>query len=183
MKQITKNTILKQGDKTFQPVEVEGVIYWTTGTQPTFDDAHSLKPCYYIFKGEIIKREYSHHKESSTIIAQSQPKLEGVPVISLDSYVENSVNLEFKEEFEIAQDAMPAIWYDLKLKIIKNYKSNSNQYTQKDIEKAIELARKTDFVGVGGDIGYSFFKSEIFQQINSISIIEIDEQFNIISYE
>lgn len=175
MKQITKNTILKQGDKIFQPVEVDGVVYWVTEKTTDITDGYFYHPKNVIFPvTEIYKRGPISSGLMNKIVAQSSPHLEGIPVISLGSYVENSVNLEFKEEFEIAQDVMPAIWYDLKLKIIKNYKSNPNQYTQKDIEKVIELS------GLSG--GYPYSKKEIFEKINSISVIEVDEFFCIKDY-
>lgn len=58
-------------------------------------------------------------------------------------------------------------------------------FTQKDIEKAIELARENQ---IGYDEGYPviYYENdleEIFEQINTISIIEVDEQFNILNYE
>ena len=41
-----------------------------TCTEPiTFSD--TLKPCYYLFKGEVYKREYSHHTDSQKIIASN----------------------------------------------------------------------------------------------------------------
>jgi hypothetical protein len=59
------------------------------------------------------------------------------------------------------------------------------EYTLEDIVKAIELARTT-YIQNGGFVNMEvdqYSTSEIIEQINSISIIEVDEQFNIIGYE
>lgn len=71
--------------------------------------------------------------------------------------------------------------------VLIGYKSNPNQYTQKDIEKAIELIKNSAFVdAIDWDkhvVSFEESNEKIFEQINSISVIEVDEQFNIISYE
>ena len=139
MKQITKNTILKQGDKIFSTIESEGVIYW--------------------------RDEYLN------FVAQSSPKLAGVPVISLDTYIEMLVG--------------KYVSYPNAYVLVKQlFKSNQNQYTQKDIEKAIDLYRE---LGLNVDktlkVNIDKLKQEIFEQINQISVIEVDVNFNIISYE
>jgi predicted amino acid racemase len=117
MKQITKNTILKQGDKTYQPVEVDGIIYWVDKEENHWIGAFNIN--------------------DKDVVVQSQPKLEGIPVIDLKT------NLNYY---------------------------NINQYTQKDIEKFYKHVKTHTF-------------AEAMEQINSISLIEVDEQFNIISYE
>lgn len=140
MKQITNKTILKQGNKTFQVVESDGVIYW---------------------RDELLN-----------FVAQSQPKLEGIPVISLDSYVEKLAYKYYNsnEHYKVADS----------FHYINGYKANPNSSTQKDIKKAIELARIEIRNGINS---YELTNEQILQKINEISIIEIDEQFNIISYE
>ena len=109
MKQITEQTILKQGNKTFQSIESEGVIYW--------------------------RDEYLN------VIAQSQDKLEEIPVINLGSCFENPIKKFMYFAANNGNDALGAIcneaWNiltDLKMK------SNPNQYTLKDIEKAFVAA-------------------------------------------
>jgi hypothetical protein len=142
MKQITNKTILKQGDKTYQPIEHDGNIHWVDSS---------------ILVG----------MEGDWVVAQSQPKLDGIPVVSLDSYVDR-----------IAKEILPddSNW-QRRFDIVKGFKSNSNHYTQADIDKAIKLARpsykKNNFV---------FSKEEIRELINSISVIEVDEHFNILGY-
>ncbi len=148
MKQITKNTILKQGDETYQPIEVDGVIYWVNkdGVKEWSDwsyNPNTPTPRQVFYR---VTEYFMPHGDK--VVAQSQPKLKGIPVISL--------------------------WETC-------WNKNANQYTQKDIHRAIVLAR----AGVLEYDGYYFNNEmeQIFQQINSISVIEINQQFNIISYE
>lgn len=146
MKTITNKTVLKQGDKTYQPIEVDSVIYWVD------ENFVSYSPYYLITSRNIIakytiERPILLKDNRGKIVAQSQSKLEGVPVISL--------------------------WETC-------WNKNANQYTQKDIEKAIELATKSNF---DARLRYDDLKNQVIDQINSISVIEVDEQFNIISYE
>lgn len=112
MKTITKHTILKQGDKVYQPVEVDGVIYWISGNQ-----------------------EQAHHT-----IAQSLPILKSIPVISLDSYVErlgekdaNKFDWDFESSFGNG-------YADHVDGFVNGFKSNPNKWTDEDMEKAIEIA-------------------------------------------
>ena len=140
--------------KTYQPVEVDGVIYW--GKKSNEDWFNFYNEDEYWF-----------------LVAQSQPKLEGIPVISLDSYVERLGQKYGKSRVEVS-----TAWGSF----VDGYKSNPNQYNQKDIEKAIELARETISSNEAG-ICDKYTELGILQQINSISVIEVDEQFNIISYE
>jgi len=148
MKQITNKTKLIQGDKTYSAVEVDGVIYWFRQIKET-DKGY--------FYDIMMKSIVTHNNVySDYIIAQSEPKLEGIPVISLDGYF---VKLE-----EIGQ------------RIIDIFRL---MYTQKDIEKAIELAQ---MVKAYGDYK-PFTKDYILEQINSISVIEVDEQMQILNYE
>jgi hypothetical protein len=139
MKQITNKTILLQGDKTYQPIEVDGVVCW------------------------VYKRQ---------IVAQTTLLYTNKPIISLDSYVEKltyDYNLDAHENIYGQVNAFKA-----------GYKANPNQYTQKDIEKAIELGFScNDGFGEIREIE----KIKILEQLNSISVIEVDKQFNIISYE
>jgi hypothetical protein len=163
MKQITNKTILKQVCKTglgivtykYQPAEIDGVIYWET------KDFNPIGAAFYIYTNSDKTKEINWKKDGAVInetkiVAQSQPHLEGIPVVSLDSYWSNKSNLSYHL-------ANPC----------------PNQYTQKDIEKAILFWETYE--------GNSIFKEdvlvELFNHINSISVIEVDEQFNILSYE
>jgi hypothetical protein len=185
MKIITKNTLLRCGDKTYPPIEVKGVIYW--------EKSH-VKQGDYVFSH--ITKEIMQTNQATCIwfnnkiVAQLQPILEGVPVISLDSYVE-----KLKKEYNTGENT-DVFTKGVEVGIEIGYKSNPNQYTQKDIGKAIELARdiidgkdKLDLESIIGLTEICTHNWEvknvdkIFEQINSISVIEVDEQFNIISYE
>lgn len=143
MKQITKNTILRQNDKTYQPVEVDGVICWI--------DKSTL---------------------ADEIVVQSQPKLEGVPVISLLDYQEVMENIIITES--LTSDDIISLRIPQLFKLTKE-----NQYTQKDIDKAIELAQESGEHGYG----HVYNKEQILEQINSISILEVDSEFQILSYK
>lgn len=111
MKQITNKTILKQGDKSFQPIEnMDKSIFWEDSTDQ--------------------------------IVAQSQPHLEGVPVISLNSYTQKDIEKAFELGYQC--------------KVDNGYKSNGTY--QEDLNNAIK-------------------------QINSISVIEVDEFFQILNYK
>jgi hypothetical protein len=160
MKQITKNTILRQNDKTYQPVEVDGIICWI--------DKSTL---------------------ADEIVAQSQPKIEGVPVISLNRYVES-----LAEKFVIDKVKMSSQSAGVLVGYIEGFNSNPNQYTQKDIDKTIamsKIAKTPDgLIDIDAWIssGYegaepAYTEEEILEQINQISVIEVDDQFNIVSYE
>jgi hypothetical protein len=146
MKQITNKTILKQGNKTYQPIEVDGVIYW--------------------YEEDDFKKHYPK--------AQSQYKFEGVPIINLDeTWCHHWIN---KATPTHKVDA-----YSFKL----GYKLNPNKYTQKDIEKAISFGFDKGFTSNSNNHlkNTLLSKDEFIEQINSISVIEVDESFNVISYE
>ena len=154
MKQITNKTILKQGDKIYNPVEVDSVVYWIDETILTGMKGDWVIETHNPIVTTVceISRDNADLKmngyKDMKIIAQSQSKLDGVPVIDFNDFV--------NENGELA-------------------------YTQKDIEKAIELAQRFNLVDGFSEPKYE--KEEILEQINSISIIEVDEQFNVISYE
>ncbi len=173
MKQITNKTILKQGDKTYQPIGIDGVIYWV-GTVRHMTE--------YVTNGtEIFKPsdlpEYSVEYAKrywQKIVTQSESKLDGIPVVSLDSYLD----LRFKNETTTwswgeSGPRTPKEFYKM------GFKSNPNKYTQADIEKAYKLGyedRDSD-IGFGSNLNYAI------EQSNSISVIEVDEKFNVISYD
>jgi len=145
MKEINKNTLLRCRNKTYQPVEVDGVIYWVN--QPLDED------------GCIVPK---------SIVALTKPKFINYPIISLIGYAESIAHLY--------GSPYSSQYYNWKEGFIDGYNSNPNQYTQKDIEKAIDLARNYND-------GWDLTEEEILEQINQISEIIVDEQFNIISYE
>jgi hypothetical protein len=171
MKKITNKTILIQGDVTYQPRFVmsdystistrsrDKIIYWIDISKH-IEGIHNMvgKSVWSVRYAKPIilgEHENSYLNECFKIVAQLEPILEGRPVISLDV-------IGF-DEFE---------------------------YTLKDIEKAIELAQEGKYISESSDGGENYedvfkypTKKEILEQINSLSIINVDEQFNIISYE
>jgi hypothetical protein len=167
MKKITKNTILKQGDKTYQPVESDGIIYWVD--KPLDKD------------GCIVPK---------SIVALTKPKFTDKPIISLDSYVErlalnNAKNniLSHKE-----QDINTEIWISgaRQRGFIEGYKSNPNKWTDEEIEKAIELAingRRIEKSKSGIEYLFALSKEEILHQISEILEIEVNSEFNIVNYK
>ena len=147
MKQITNKTILKQGDKTYQPIEVDGVIYWID------PEARGMMGWNYNLGLKRLDNLPQHYPVCTTewncckkIVAQSQPKLDGIPVVNLRKHI------------------------------------GDDFYTQADIEKAIWLAKEQSGWS-WNTMEDSYTMEEILEQINSISVIEVDEQFNVISYE
>jgi hypothetical protein len=139
MKKITPNTILKQGDKKFTAVEVDGNIVW------------------------IDKTEFADET-----IAQTSPILQGIPVISLDSYVK-SLSLKIGMEKYIGGN------YDFQNGVRVGYKSNPAKWTDEDMERAIKMARRypKDVAG--------FADEEIMEQLSEIVEIEVDNDFNVIT--
>jgi hypothetical protein len=180
MKQISSKTILKQGDKTYQPIEVDGVIYWVDNEKIIAENDFSIN--YRLSDNNPYINKASYHKEKKKekgkIIAQSQLKLDGIPVVSLDSYVKGTINkMAYSEVTDIDNSQFErGFIYGFH----KGFKSNPNQYTQADIEKAFRLGEDSKEDEINGDGALEL--SEILEQINSISVIEVDEQFNVISY-
>lgn len=180
MKKITLNTKLTQNNNIFFAIEVDGIIYWIDEVKR---NSWHISPTYEkgikngvetIFFDESYFEGYGHDFfGSKSIVAQSQPKLEGVPIISLDNYIQRLANLfAVRSGCEYREDLVR-----ISKGVIHGYKSTPNQYTQKDIEKALSLAF------MASQDGYDITTKEILEQINQISEIIVDEQFNIISYE
>jgi len=157
--------------KTYQPVEVDGVIYWyeeSLGVHRKTICLATKDPTKYCNGTYLYSDKDPGSGKVFEVVAQSQGRLEEIPVVSLDKSIDDFI-------YEYQQEGMlPSM---AKRRILTL--SNPNQYTQKDIDKAIELAQES------GEYGYgkANTKEKILQQINSISVIEVDEQFNIISYE
>jgi hypothetical protein len=194
MKQITNKTILKQGDKTYQPIEHDGNIHWVDSSILVGMEGDWVVETHnpVVISVCQITKDYADLRvagyKDMKVVAQSQPNLSDIPVVNLDSYVQRLANKY--SEFEINSK-----WGEIVRNSVKHgFKSNPNQYTQADIEKAIELAREADSIdgtvdldvvlcfGSNNDLRTKWTKEEILEQINSISVIEVDEQFNILGY-
>jgi hypothetical protein len=142
MKKITPNTILKQIDKTFTAVEVDGNIVW------------------------IDKTEFADET-----IAQTKPILQGMPVISLDSYAE-SLSLNIGMEKYVGGN------YDFENGVRVGFKSNPAKWTDEDMERVIKLSRIK--LEVNAENEY-LTKEQIYKQLSEISEIEVDNDFNVIT--
>jgi hypothetical protein len=183
MKEITNKTILKQGDKTYQPVEVDGVVYW-------IDESVDQEPNIWFFSKRLNRPQIAGISIASItcqnqIVAQSQPKLEGIPVVSLDNYipVKCQVALNYWKQFD--GEKQKGIVYGIGL-CLEHQKENPNRYTQKDIEEAFlagsyfkekwvkEIPLKnSDIVLREPDV------EKYLNHAKCISVIEVDEQFNV----
>ena len=173
MKKITNKTILKQVDHVYQPIEIEGTIYW-------IDPKLEIKEVYpqiVVEQRTLTTKDYFlmqldtiHDIDRSCqycIVAQSDFKIKDIPVVNLDIYVEKLSSLSKAVDCNDWENG---------------YNSNPNQYTEQDIKKAIQLSRDHYWYEEDSII-FEYGEIEIFEQINTISLIDVDEQFNIISYE
>jgi hypothetical protein len=107
------------------------------------------------------------------IVAQTSNLIQGIPVISLENYYG-----DIHESWNIVYRMFPQISLTLFSRIFKDgYNSNPNKDTVHDLVKAIDLSRQypADVAG--------FRKEEILEELSQISVINVDEQFNILSYE
>ncbi len=169
MKQVTNKTIVKQEEKIFEPVEVDGIIYWC-------ESKTISSPHYVVYNDNVCFVNEDYHVINNAIeggfagvvFAQSQLNLKGIPVINLNSYVERLAEIEFPTHIEPYRKGFK-----------HGYKLNQNHYNEKDIEKAYQVGHKDRGNGFGNK---SNFLNRL-EQINSISVIEIDEKFSIINYE
>jgi hypothetical protein len=181
VKQITNKTLLKQGDKTYQPIEIDGVIYWVDRVRHMTEYVTNGSDIFKPVEMSGYTMEYAQ-RYWQKLIAQSQPKLDGIPVVSLNenilSDIETITSWDSFKDHPIGKAGK---------KIEKWFKSNPNQYTQEDIEKVIMLSRlwlANYPEGKNSEISERLLLDhEILEKINSISVIEVDEQFNVISYE
>jgi hypothetical protein len=159
MKKITKDTVLKQGNKVYSSVVISDIFYWVD--KEAIIDANTwFSTPVGVYKSKTSMQNKSTDSLVHKIVAQSQPILDikEIPVIDLAA---NNVRLiiDGEDPFEL------------------------HLYTQKDIERAIDLAGNPQRIMVNGLIREHLTKEEILEQIDSISVIEVDEYFNIVDYE
>ena len=102
MKKITNTTILKQGEKLYHPIEVGSVIYWIdketmnnvpVGTMVWNDEDDSF------YRTENVNVLGYHSDKIFKVVAQSEPKLEGIPIIN--SKIVNFDLINENEHFKI----------------------------------------------------------------------------------
>jgi hypothetical protein len=115
---LTKDTILKQGDKEYPAVEVEGVVYWVgdansiiPGSIMMLKEQHDqgqFRTCYYIVDNTHYQQlmidpyddaegwGFCKKEEVFNVIAQSKPILEGVPLINTEVTLETVISFAQK---------------------------------------------------------------------------------------
>jgi hypothetical protein len=94
MKIITKNTILKQGDKKYTAVQrVDGLICWVS-------DEKNISVGNYVDDGFKVRKWLDNRSLMGLkkVVAQSSSKLDGIPVIDLESHID--VNSYTKKDIE-----------------------------------------------------------------------------------
>ena len=207
MKQITNNTklIIESTNIVYNAVIVNGVIYW-------IDKKEILNNSWYenngvLFLSDPVYNDGNNPNNSNPrvtnfnrcIIAQSENILDGVPVISLKPKTKEEFAAFFIEKANhiINNIGGGEKWnrYQLKDEILdmflnvsdvvqKDYiLTSENQYSQKDIEKAIKLSKTETRVGTHTVFEINRTNEQIIEQLNQISVIKVDDKFNIISYE
>jgi hypothetical protein len=156
MKKITNKTFLKQGNKTYRPVESDILIYWVAD-----EDA------------------------GSKIVAQSISLFQDTPVINLDKYVEKLALSQYKEPLNKDDEKRASIVGNRGIfgfrkffkAFKKGWKSNPNEYTQEDLEK-------TFLAGMAhANSKYYPNKEQFIESLSHISIIEVDDNFQILNYK
>ena len=93
MKKITKSTILKQGNKPYNAVEIDGVIFWVDKIEIKVNTWYENNGV--LFISDSIYNEGNNPNNSNPkvtdfnkkIIAQSTNRLDGVPVIDFSDFV------------------------------------------------------------------------------------------------
>lgn len=201
MKRITSTTVLRKNNIEYKPFNINGVVYWTwhNGIKKgdyVFENGKPIVRVKEILNADDLVWESLDGKSSSCdsiiefykIIAQTQAILEGIPVINIGNYVNDLSNQYFnnlKNQSEIIPEK--ARW-PYKLGFIAGF--NQYQYTREDLEKAIELAQNysTNVQYDEHDVRYDILKHThskemILSQIDSISYIEVDENFQILEYD
>jgi hypothetical protein len=161
MRIINNKTMLKQGKRIFTPTEIDGIIYW---------------------------------KSNRGFVAQSKLRLEDLPVINLDDYYKKIKSIKFNNEKDLVNFSNEN---DINIISISNsgnfsggfvlfYTNNSFKGInyQDVIDRTIKLSRdgkiETNKKGIT-KISYNITRKEILENINLISVIEVDENFNILN--
>jgi len=185
MKKITKSTILLQGSKIYYPEEIYGVLCWID-KNPTgfskgewmYNEPHNSELTY------RFNYDIDSYAIGNKIIAQSQLQFEGVPVINpytereiiLDQSMINLIksgNVTYNDNSIVY--SLPQVFIFREGKWYVTIDDN-NKYTQKDINKVFGLGAANNAIGEP-----SF--QQVIEELNSVSIIEIDNQFKILNYE
>jgi len=172
MKKITINTRLLLSNTFYSAVEIGGTIYWV-GPISNLDELCTNGVDIFIpssIEGYSLEYAQMHWQK---IFAQSELVNEGIPVISLDNWPDEWAKEIAANEGYCSNESWP-----FRKGFEKAYSVSPNKYTDKDIEKAISLSR-----GAKNAFLVPYTIEEIFEKINKVSTIEIDEKFNIIQYD
>jgi hypothetical protein len=186
MKKVTNKTILKQSENTYQPIEIDGLIYWVDDKPKGFSNGEWMynepnnNTLIYQFDYDVYPYE-----TGNKLIAQSRPKLEAVPVIDLDSYIFNFLDKACSDWYRQEYGVMANV--PIRKAFIEGFNLDQRKWTDAEILKAIELANEQPYFDKNGNLllgeGHYLSTEEILEQISQIEVIHIDSHFNILSYE
>lgn len=181
-KKITKDTILKQGEKEYKGIETDGGIVWV-------DKDSVLDTMYTRVRKNIstaMGRLYLHNGEkvlgriiASTLDLEEVPKIvieDELPIKEAEKILKSHRDYEAEGFSEYQNGRFNGI--------IEGLQHNPAQFTEEDIRKAIQATvnecnklQKESY----GDLEINV--DEIIHSFTSIKLIEVDEQFKVINYE
>jgi len=177
MKRVTKNTILKCGQKTFEPILIDGVVHWYTeylGEHRKTICLATKDPKKYCNGTYLYSDKDPGTGKVFAVVAQSSYVHEGIPVISIHGYVEKLAweavhNGNIKDEKQ--QVCGFTGWVD-------GYYSSPYKYTIEDIQKAYRAGHEDRGLGFGNK---GNFLNRL-EEIDTIRQIDVDEDWNIIRF-
>lgn len=152
MKQITSNTVLIQGDKSYSPIEVKEGIIWVDISFPILEEYPKMNPLAANFD------------------------LEGIPKIELEDEVEKLARIEYEKILH-----KHITYSDFVLAFSIGYKANQAKYTEEDIIKcwcaAIDYVEWLNEPTIQNKFPKPFDRVQYLQSLNSIKEITVDENF------
>lgn len=208
MKQITKDTVLKQGNKTYTTIEVEQGIVWVD-KDAEIKDAFTFSKNYGIGKVRFVEKEgyelfigdnisywfgdYHSCKSDCNKIIAATFELEGIPKIELEDknslekakeFASNKFNLDphKKKGVVFTETVLSVLDAGIECGYKFGIKANKAKWSDEDMIKTIDMAQEESW-DEGGYLGLKYEPKEILQSLNSIKEIVVDENFKVISYE
>lgn len=205
MKQITKDTVLKQVIpstkdcygyiKSYPAIETEQGIVWIDKDAEKRNGDYVYHP--QVSKEYIIvddKKEgddiYSKGEHISQGIYKHKPTtnpwyLKEVKIIAANFELEEVPKILLEDEIEKLARTNPKIQKHSKASYIPGfkdgYKANQSKYTEEDMRNAIEMSRETEEINCLCLIKKYKIK-DIIQSFNYIKEITVDDQFQILNY-
>jgi hypothetical protein len=189
MKQITKDTLLKQGDKTYKAVQIWSetnnvflpIIVWIDSIP--LINADDNYPEYVVEKLTTGKFMLWHinspndidRKTQYGIVAHYGTDIKGAPKIKLEDEVEKLAK-EITNKYVNEREKQTAY-----LEFIDGYKANQAKYTEDDVKKAINMARSFTRNSKDQPFREVWDSEGIIQFLNSTRLIEVDENFKVIN--